>query len=639
MIPGFHVEGGAGLALTRGLSVAGLLAVFGALLFRAAVAPPLLADMTAENAAAFEVRWLRLFWWSWGTAILTAVVWLAAETAFIADAHGLTAAAAALPTVLADTLFGHLVLLRVTALALAAIALRFGPRRPWAATGFSAVVTALQAGHGHAASMYDGPSLLLLSDVVHLLAAGAWLGGLLPLYLLIGAGSAPEAARASRRFSPLATACVGLLAITASYQFWVLIGGLPGLIGTGYGLMALLKLALFAALLGFAVYNRFRLTPALATPASVIAKRRLARSIAVETGVGLLVVLAAGVLTSLPPSMHIQALWPFAQKPSLVTVNEDAGFRNEVIEAGFALAGALALLGWAFFGRRLRWPAAAMAAVIAWFAVPHLSLLLVPAYPTSFYHSPTSFAATTITDGSGLFAGNCAICHGIHGRGDGPAAVGMRIPPANLTAPHLWMHSDGELFWWISHGIEGPEGGLVMPGFAARLSPEQRWALIDYIRANNAGMTMSMTGRWFTPVHAPDLQAACGGQTRTLHDLRGHIVRLIFGPAPAPAASDNAVIVLADPDAAATTGGACVADDRTVPRAYAVVSGIAPGDLPGTQFLIDDHGWLRAIQRPGRPNSWNDPRALAAEIADIRAHPLAAPQTGSMAGMNMNMKM
>ncbi len=126
--------------------------------------------------------------------------------------------------------------------------------------------------------------------------------------------------------------------------------------------MALLKLVLFAALIGLAGSNRFRLTPALGTASAARAKSRLGRSIAIETGVGLLVVLAAGVLTNLPPAMHVQPVWPFAQRPSLVTIEEDADFRLVVIQAGLALAGALALLVVAALARRVRWPAVALAA-------------------------------------------------------------------------------------------------------------------------------------------------------------------------------------------------------------------------------------------------------------------------------------
>ena len=82
--------------------------------------------------------------------------------------------------------------------------------------------------------------------VLHLLAGAAWLGGLLPLLIVVQSVPAPAAALACRRFSPLGTTCVLVLAATAGFQFWVLIGGLPGLLGTAYGLVALAKIVLFA---------------------------------------------------------------------------------------------------------------------------------------------------------------------------------------------------------------------------------------------------------------------------------------------------------------------------------------------------------------------------------------------------------
>ena len=621
----FGIEGGPALALIRGLSVAALLSVFGALLFRTALAPPVLAQMPDS---AFPRRWRLLFWSSWAGAILATLAWTALQAASMADADDLAATMSAIPSVLMDTSFGHVLLLRLAVLVLVALVLGLGKRRLLLATGLAATAVTLQAGHSHAASMDGGPSLLLLSEAVHLLAAGAWLGGLLPLLALVAAAPPEAAAIASRRFSPLGTACVLLLAVTAAYQSWILIGGLPGLIGTGYGLVALLKLALFAALLGFACHNRFRLTPRLAAAPGT--KSRLVRSIGIETGVGLLVVLAAGLLTSLPPAVHLQPLWPFSQRLSLDAVREDAGFRAEALQAAFALAGAAVLLASAILTRRFRWPAAACAALTAWFALPHFDLLLAEAYPTSFYTSPTGFAASAIAEGARLYPEHCAGCHGAEGRGDGPAAAELRIPPADLTASHLWMHSDGELFWWLSHGIDGAAGSQAMPGLAAALSEYERWGLIDYIRAHNAGAmiasTSTSTAGWSPPIQAPDGQVACGGKSLALHDLRGQFVHLTIGKPPAGA--DTAAI--------AARAMSCNVTEGAAATAYAVIAGIALADLPGTRFLIDGQGWLRALQRSGGPQSWNDPHALAAEINELATHPIAAaPGPGD----HMNMPM
>ena len=116
--------------------------------------------------------------------------------------------------------------------------------------------------------------------------------------------------------------------------------------------------------------------------------------------------------------------------------------------------------------RKVRWPALALAAITLALAIPHLDLLFVEAYPTSFFISPTEFAATAIVHGARLFAANCAVCHGEEGRGDGPDPPDRsRCQPADLTAEHFWAHSDGELFWYISHGFAAPDGSVAMPGF------------------------------------------------------------------------------------------------------------------------------------------------------------------------------
>ena len=87
-----------------------------------------------------------------------------------------------------------------------------------------------------------------------------------------------------------------------------------------------------------------------------------------------------------------------------------------------------------------------------------------PAYPTSFYAPAEPYAAASIEHGARLYAGNCALCHGAGGKGDGPAAAALTVRPADLTEPHLFAHTEGDLFWWVSHG----KANGVMPGFDKR---------------------------------------------------------------------------------------------------------------------------------------------------------------------------
>ena len=125
---------------------------------------------------------------------------------------------------------------------------------------------------GHA-SAADGAAFVLqvCSDALHLLAAGFWLGGLLPLALLlrrsqrnIGADSDASAKIATRRFSALALASVALLIASGGYNAWNLVGGFAPLFGTAYGQLLLLKLALLLPLLAVGAINLLRLKPRIA---------------------------------------------------------------------------------------------------------------------------------------------------------------------------------------------------------------------------------------------------------------------------------------------------------------------------------------------------------------------------------------
>jgi mono/diheme cytochrome c family protein len=76
-----------------------------------------------------------------------------------------------------------------------------------------------------------------------------------------------------------------------------------------------------------------------------------------------------------------------------------------------------------------------------------------------------------------LFNGDCAICHGVTGRGDGPIAGYATPKPANFTDSKLMdAETDGSLFWKITNGHDS------MPAWGPRLSETQRWQLVNLIR-------------------------------------------------------------------------------------------------------------------------------------------------------------
>jgi len=92
--------------------------------------------------------------------------------------------------------------------------------------------------------------------------------------------------------------------------------------------------------------------------------------------------------------------------------------------------------------------------------------------------NPVAATLESVKTGKGLYAGYCLLCHGEAGRGDGPWVEKLPTPPADLTQPGLLnRQTDGEIFWKIT------EGWNEMPRFEHQLSEEQRWHLVNYLRA------------------------------------------------------------------------------------------------------------------------------------------------------------
>jgi putative copper export protein len=430
------------LVLLHGCHLLALASLFGTLVSLVLVAPAGLSEAGATAASARD-RLVSLARQSDGAALLIGIVWTVLQAAAIASATSFGDTLSALVTVLSNTRFGHLVLLRF-GLLLAAFPL-LGARdwRLAAALTLAGMALAMQGGMGHAGATggMAGVSLLLL-EALHLLAAGAWLGGLLPLSLLVGSLPPQSASVVSQSFSTVGLIAVLLIAGTALAQSWQWIGNLGGLFGTRYGQIALLKLGLFFALLALAGVNRFVLTERLRVTGDAASRRILRVSIAIEAILGVVVFLAAAFLASGTPATHETPIWPFSWRPSLDALSDPYSRRQILIVSLFgALVGALATVGVLRF--RALWLSLAGCVVVLLLT----SLTLVPlptidAYPTTFATSPTEFADSSIVRGATLFTANCAVCHGADARGDGPAAKSLPIPPADLTAAHLWARTE-----------------------------------------------------------------------------------------------------------------------------------------------------------------------------------------------------
>jgi putative copper export protein len=235
-------------------------------------------------------RLTRLWWVSGLVVLLAGVAWFTIQSAIIADADTLSDVLDALPVVAMHTRYGNTVLVRLV-LVLVATILAFPSRRGmtearYLTLGVTAIALGLQGMIGHAGAtagkIGDG---LVLSESLHLLAAGIWLGALLPLWISLRALAPAQAALVCERFTPIGLACVLVLAGTGFAQGLALIGSLPALFGTQYGHFAALKITLFVAALVLAALNRLWLTDRLAA-GGTRARRHLQVSICIETCLG-----------------------------------------------------------------------------------------------------------------------------------------------------------------------------------------------------------------------------------------------------------------------------------------------------------------------------------------------------------------
>jgi len=295
------------LILIRGVHIAATLFACGTVAFVVVVAEPA-ATRVRASFAAFRHQLTVLTWFALALAILSGAAWL---VLLASDILGTSIADVCLHggawPVLFDTRFGLVWCVRLVLALLLGVLIR-QPATRGLQLAAAAALMALPALVGHAgASPGMAGNLHLVSDMVHLLAAGAWLGGL-PAFALLLARARSEtgwddvAVTATRRFSVVGIPSVGGLLASGLTNSWFLLSGPRDLVATDYGRLVALKIGLFAAMVAIAVVNRFYLTPRLPEPSTL---RALQRNTIAEIGLGLCVVLFVAMLGALPPVAHV----------------------------------------------------------------------------------------------------------------------------------------------------------------------------------------------------------------------------------------------------------------------------------------------------------------------------------------------
>jgi copper resistance protein D len=340
------------LIYARAIHFGATMLVAGVAFFTVFVAAPAWRGVGNDGAVASNVR-----------ARLAVIAWISLALAAISGAAWLVFTAAAMSslpaaqvlgdgvlwTALSQTLFGRDCLVRlVLAIALAATLpplLSFrSDRSRWietAAVVLAAAFAGALAWSGHAAGGLGSEAVIHpAADALHLIAAAAWVGALLPLIVLFATVGADDASlaiarAATARFSILGIASVGTLLATGIVNTFYLAGCVPAMLHTDYGRLLLIKIALFLAMVAIATVNRLRLTPQLLQAANIAASRdalrQLRRNAAIEVLAGAIVIAIVAALGTMAPAIHAAH-----QHPAYAAVPADAAFVHIHSEQGAA---------------------------------------------------------------------------------------------------------------------------------------------------------------------------------------------------------------------------------------------------------------------------------------------------------------
>jgi mono/diheme cytochrome c family protein len=90
--------------------------------------------------------------------------------------------------------------------------------------------------------------------------------------------------------------------------------------------------------------------------------------------------------------------------------------------------------------------------------------------------NPVKSDDAAIKEGKELYGQQCKSCHGAKGKGDGTKAEKIDISCGDFSSAEFQKQTDGEIYWRTT------EGRKPMPSFKEKLSDNERWAIVNYMR-------------------------------------------------------------------------------------------------------------------------------------------------------------
>jgi copper transport protein len=279
-----------------------VLTVIGAIVFRGAVLTRARWNDAAVLDGADRARQLARA--ALALALIASLTRLAAETSLM---PGAPMGMRTMWEVARDTAWGHGWLVGAAGMVVTALALTFAWRTTagWIAAAAGAVaLAASQSLTGHAGAERNSLALSVSVDIVHTLAAGAWIGGLVAIVLagLPGLRRLDEAERATfgsslvRAYHDVALPGLIIVALTGVTRGWLRIGGLSALVSSAYGRVLMTKVALVLVLAVFGYYHWRTVVRPSWVPESA---GRFRRTALLELLAGALVLTATALLVSM----------------------------------------------------------------------------------------------------------------------------------------------------------------------------------------------------------------------------------------------------------------------------------------------------------------------------------------------------
>jgi copper transport protein len=171
---------------------------------------------------------------------------------------------------------------------------------------------------------------MIASDIVHLVAASVWLGGIAALVVAFRSSTdAGSLAGTVRRFSDSVLIAVAVVATTGVVMAWIILPSAGELTSTGYGLALILKVSLVVVVVALGAFNRYRLVPAVevreqapgaADQPTGAARRWLGNVVRAELALLVAAVGVTAVMVTRSPLSSVAVASPTATESQTVTV-------------------------------------------------------------------------------------------------------------------------------------------------------------------------------------------------------------------------------------------------------------------------------------------------------------------------------